>query len=381
MHPHGSSLGPHSLIPSHVSWALLCVSLIAPTPRFTSSSSSFSLWSTCSSFCPSTSSSRMWWTNFLCNSAEDLGTLAENQPPITTTTTGQRMWTIPLEYHALASQAVSSIELPSANDGEWTGEVCRWWAVSRFDARWEQASTVEDIPLRWNRCRHHLREECCLITLFCGNSLNLFWCRLWWDDFGATWHMARDVTWTHVDASWYWPESCGFPDSVADWDLVPCRLVDLTAWQQTCGHTLTESAHVESSGSNHFEWENVSSHCFTLKLWWGCFQYPGQSTAGFRVCVRKHQEAGAKQIKTQQRDLKNGVKTFRVKEVVRNYNEVLKISLTGRGHTLPQYANLSSSTLDAKTNVLIWRLCRQRWSVFSSSRTPTPRELGCIQEH
>ena len=58
----------------------LCVSLIASTSPFTSTSSS-SLWSPCSSFCPSTSSSRMWWTNPLCNSAEDLGTLAENEPP------------------------------------------------------------------------------------------------------------------------------------------------------------------------------------------------------------------------------------------------------------------------------------------------------------
>ena len=35
----------------------------------------------CPSFCPSTSSSRMWWTNSLCTSAnEDLGTLAEYDP-------------------------------------------------------------------------------------------------------------------------------------------------------------------------------------------------------------------------------------------------------------------------------------------------------------
>ena len=45
---------------------------------------------TCSSFCPSTSSSRMWWTNPLCNSAEDLDKLAENEPP-----TGYE----PNEYH------------------------------------------------------------------------------------------------------------------------------------------------------------------------------------------------------------------------------------------------------------------------------------------
>ena len=81
MIPHciGSSLGPHSHQHIHVSCAL-CVSLIASTSPFTSSSSSSSLYSFCSSFCPSTFS-RMWWTNPLCNSAEDLGTLAENEPP------------------------------------------------------------------------------------------------------------------------------------------------------------------------------------------------------------------------------------------------------------------------------------------------------------
>ena len=50
-HTFGSSLDPHSLHP--------CMCLIA-------------------AFCPSTSSSRMWWTNSLCTSAnEDLGTFAE----------------------------------------------------------------------------------------------------------------------------------------------------------------------------------------------------------------------------------------------------------------------------------------------------------------
>ena len=67
----------------------MCVSLIASTSPFNSSSSS-SLWSPCSSFCPSTSSSRMWSLNPLCNSAEDLDTLAENEPP-----TGYE----PKEYH------------------------------------------------------------------------------------------------------------------------------------------------------------------------------------------------------------------------------------------------------------------------------------------
>ena len=59
--------------------SLLCVSLIASTSPFTSPSSS--LWSPCSSFCPTTSSSRMSWQKSLCNSAEDLSTLTENEPP------------------------------------------------------------------------------------------------------------------------------------------------------------------------------------------------------------------------------------------------------------------------------------------------------------
>ena len=48
---------------------------------FSSPSSPSSLLSPRPSFCPSTSSSRMWWTNSLCTSAnEDLGTLAEYDP-------------------------------------------------------------------------------------------------------------------------------------------------------------------------------------------------------------------------------------------------------------------------------------------------------------
>ena len=50
------------------------------TTPFTSSSPS-SLWSPCPSFCPSNSSSRMWWTNTLCTFAEDLGTLSEYELP------------------------------------------------------------------------------------------------------------------------------------------------------------------------------------------------------------------------------------------------------------------------------------------------------------
>ena len=48
--------------------------------------------------------------------------------------------------------------------------------------------------------------------------------------------MARDGAWVLVEE----PESCGFPDGVADRDLVLCRLVDLTADVWTY---LTDSAH------------------------------------------------------------------------------------------------------------------------------------------
>ena len=74
------------VIPSmlHVSCVIWCVCLIYHIFYDTSIYSIFltvpSLLSPCPSFCPSTSSSRMWWTNPLCNSAEDLGTLAENEP-------------------------------------------------------------------------------------------------------------------------------------------------------------------------------------------------------------------------------------------------------------------------------------------------------------
>ena len=71
----------HTHVPCVISW---CVSLIDSTSPFTSSSSSPSLWSSwCSSFCPTTSTSTMWWTNTLHTSAEGLGTLAENEPPTT----------------------------------------------------------------------------------------------------------------------------------------------------------------------------------------------------------------------------------------------------------------------------------------------------------
>ena len=59
-------------------WALL---LISSTSPFTSSPSSSSLRSPCCSHCPTLSTSWMSWINTLRTSAEDLGTLAENEPP------------------------------------------------------------------------------------------------------------------------------------------------------------------------------------------------------------------------------------------------------------------------------------------------------------
>ena len=83
MHTHGSISGPHSFHHIHASCALwsLCLIALSSTTPLTSPSSPSSLLSPCPSFCPSTSSSRMWWTNSLCISAkEDLGTLAEYDP-------------------------------------------------------------------------------------------------------------------------------------------------------------------------------------------------------------------------------------------------------------------------------------------------------------
>ena len=83
MHTHGSSLGPHSFHHIYVSCVIWCVFLIvlSSTTPLSSLSSRSSLLSPCPSFCPSTSSSRTWWTNSLCTPAnEDLGTLAEYDP-------------------------------------------------------------------------------------------------------------------------------------------------------------------------------------------------------------------------------------------------------------------------------------------------------------
>ena len=78
----GSSLSLRSshghLHCSCVLWALLLVSSTSP---FTSSPSLSSLWSPCCSYSPTPSTSMMSWINTLRTSAEDLGTLAENDPP------------------------------------------------------------------------------------------------------------------------------------------------------------------------------------------------------------------------------------------------------------------------------------------------------------
>ena len=70
-----------SLLHAHVSISSSVLFLICSTSPLTSSPSSSSLWSTCSSYCQTTSTSTMWWTNTLRTSAEDLGTLAEYEPP------------------------------------------------------------------------------------------------------------------------------------------------------------------------------------------------------------------------------------------------------------------------------------------------------------
>ena len=87
------SLGPHSqttLLPrwdlSRIRRGRLTLSwhlAVPKRPPMTGSSKGdpSSLLSPCPSFCPSTSSSRMWWTNSLCTSANEyLGTLAEYDP-------------------------------------------------------------------------------------------------------------------------------------------------------------------------------------------------------------------------------------------------------------------------------------------------------------
>ena len=142
VHTHGSSLGPHSFHHIHASRACViwCVCLIAlsSTTPFTSSFSPSSLWSPCSSFCPSTSSSRMWRTNTLCTPAnEDLGTLAEYDPP-----TGYE----PNEYHITeATEHFTPGILSGAAVPEW---LRLRWCHHRQGTLWRMPKTSQSI---WRR--------------------------------------------------------------------------------------------------------------------------------------------------------------------------------------------------------------------------------------
>ena len=72
-----------SRVMSHLH-SLMCLFWLSSTTPLSSLYSPSSLLSSCLSFCPSTSSSTMWWTNSLCTLAnEGLGTLAEHlqRPP------------------------------------------------------------------------------------------------------------------------------------------------------------------------------------------------------------------------------------------------------------------------------------------------------------
>ena len=101
-----------------------CVSLwlTSPTP-FTSLSSSPSLWSPCPSSCLSTSSSRMWSPTSLSNSAEDLGTLAGNEPPTNCADVG----TEPVSASLLQQHC------------KLTGLVFCWPWIPQSTARWRRA--------------------------------------------------------------------------------------------------------------------------------------------------------------------------------------------------------------------------------------------------
>ena len=128
---------------SHISRAcpmchLLCVLvLISSTSPFTSSSSSPSLWSTCSSYCPTTSTSSIWWTNTLRTSSEDLGTLAENEPP-----TG--LWTQrPLHHRGLCR--IHPGVLGRAAVPQW---LRLRWRHHRQDAPWRVPKTSRSLCRR-----------------------------------------------------------------------------------------------------------------------------------------------------------------------------------------------------------------------------------------
>ena len=109
-HCIGSSLSPHSSMHGHL--VVVCFSDcldISIHFVFLISVSLITLFF----LLPSTSSSPMWWTNPLCNSAEDLGTLAENEP-----LTGWK----PNDHHIMEATEPyiqeSSVENGSPNDFE-----------------------------------------------------------------------------------------------------------------------------------------------------------------------------------------------------------------------------------------------------------------------
>ena len=93
---------------------VMCSFWLSSTTPFSSLRSPSSFLSSCPSSCPTTSSSRMWWTNSLCFLAnEDLGTFAEYDP-----VTGYE----PNDYHITEATEPytqeSSVENGSPNDFE-----------------------------------------------------------------------------------------------------------------------------------------------------------------------------------------------------------------------------------------------------------------------
>ena len=74
----------------------------------------------------------------------------------------------------------------------------------------------EGTPLRWDRCGHRLRRGVLMESVFCGNSLGLIRCDMYWVGIGqrGTWH--ETGRWVLVDTGRSGPESCGFSDGVVD---------------------------------------------------------------------------------------------------------------------------------------------------------------------
>ena len=101
--------------------------------------------------------------------------------------------------------------------------------LSLFVARWQRASTggghsTEMESLQTSFSERGLVGKRVLWQLVESHPVRNVWRWCW-----ATWDMARDGQWVLADAGWYGPEPCGFPGGVADKNLVPCRVVDLTA--------------------------------------------------------------------------------------------------------------------------------------------------------